>query len=173
MISENATSLRSYRERERQLEKLVNEEMPKNRRDIQAAREFGDLSENFEYESARNTERQLITRMERLRAELVLAKVCDFDAEVDVTDGVVPGCCVTLEYENGDMRTVSILGCWDFDEALNIVSSRGRLAECLYGAQAGDTVSLPDPDFDDAFLEVTVIAIEQLPDAVRAWARGE
>ena len=172
MVSENATSLRSYREREAQLNKILQEDMPKNRNDIQAAKEFGDLSENFEYETARNMERQLITRMENLRRELASAKIYDFDVTPDLSNGVTIGCRVTIAYNTGENRCIAILGAWDFDERLDIVSSRGNLAECLYGAQPGDTVSLPDPDFDGEYLEAVVQSVEPLTDEIRAWARN-
>ena len=86
----NAASARALRERRAQLDRLLSEELPRNRREIQEAKEFGDLSENFEYESARNKERQLIARQAALQQEL--REVVTFDyALAEAGDVAAPG----------------------------------------------------------------------------------
>ena len=74
----NAASARALRERKAQLDRLLSDELPRNRREIQEAKEFGDLSENFEYESARNRERQLLAKLETLQREIREAAEFDF-----------------------------------------------------------------------------------------------
>ena len=130
---ENATSHRSWREREARLSRLVGEELPQNRRDIQEAKEFGDLSENFEYESARAKERQLLSRLETLQKELKEVKPFDYSkVEPGETAGVAT--CVRLAYPDGAKRTISILGLWDIDKALGIVSCQAPRAHPRPGA---------------------------------------
>ena len=167
---ENATSPRSYREREAKLARLVGEELPKNRRDIQEAKEFGDLSENFEYESARAKERELLGRIETLQRELESAVAFDYST---VGPGDVAGVatCVRLAYPDGTKRTICILGRWDFDKALGIVSCDAPIARRVAGARAGDVVQLPDPDFDDESIDVAVESVSPLPPEVLEWAR--
>lgn len=174
-LPENATSARSYRARRAALDKVVREDLPRNRREIQEAKEFGDLSENFEYESARNRERELIERQSRLQAELRDMEVFDFSS-LPPPDGVAgPGARVTLRYESGERRVISILGDWDGDEALGIVSRRAPLALAVEGRREGEVcvVQLPDPDFDGEFVEEQIVleAVEPLPEEVLAWAR--
>ncbi len=174
-LPERATSARGYRARKAQLDKIVNEEMPRNRRDIQEAKEFGDLSENFEYESARNRERQLIERQTRLREELQSMTVFDFSAYTPPEGVAGPGSSVSIRYSDGTTRTISILGDWDGDEALGIVSRRAPLARAVEGARAGQVcvVQLPDPDFDGEFTEeeISIEAVSPLSAEVLAWAR--
>ncbi len=170
-LPENITSPRSYRERQARLDRLVSVELPQNRREIQEAKEFGDLSENFEYESARNRERQLLDRLARLQAEL--REVSPFDyAAAEAGEEAAPGTRVELRYEDGTVRTLNILGLWDFDEALGVISSRAPLVELVLGRKAGETVSIPDPDFDGEFLAATVVSVGPLPAEVVAWANG-
>lgn len=170
-MEKQITSRRSYLERQAQLDRIANVDMPQNRRDIQDAREMGDLSENFEYESARSRERQLIARQERLIAELRDTAIADF-AAVDFDGTVKPGTCVTLAYPDGARRTLCILGAWDFDEELGVISCRGRLAEALDGCRKGDVVGIPDPDFDDATLEITVVDVKKPPKKIIDWANN-
>lgn len=167
---ENATSPRSRREREARLARLVEEELPQNRRDIQEAREFGDLSENFEYESARAKERQLLARMETLRKELDEVTAFDY-SKVEAGDEAGVATSVTLAYPDGSKRTICILGVWDFDKELGIVSCQAPIALKVAGARAGDVVQLPDPDFDDETLDVVVESVGPLPPEVLEWAK--
>ena len=167
----NAASARALRERKAQLDRLLSEELPRNRREIQEAKEFGDLSENFEYESARNRERQLLDRLARLQAELREVSPFDYSA-AEAGEEAAPGTRVELRYEDGSVRVLNILGLWDFDEALGVISSRAPLVELVLGRKAGETVMIPDPDFDGEFLSATVVSVGPLPAEVVAWANG-
>ena len=113
-LPENITSPRSYRERQARLDRLVAVELPQNRREIQEAKEFGDLSENFEYESARNRERQLLAKLETLQREIREAAAFDFSL-AEAGEEAAPGTRVELRFEDGTERVLNILGLWDFD----------------------------------------------------------
>ena len=170
-IPPNATSPHAYRLRQELLARIVNEEMPRNRREIQEAKEFGDLSENFEYESARNKERQLIARQAALQQEL--REVVTFDyALAEAGDVAAPGTRVELRYEDGTARVLHVLGLWDFDEALGVISCQAPLAQLVLGKKAGDRIAVPDPDFDGEFLSAEIVSVGPLPPEVIAWANG-
>ncbi len=163
------TSARSYAERQARLDKLVKEDIPQNIRDIEFAKGFGDLSENFEYQTARDRERELQARQTQLQKDL--ADVSAFDFSGIAQNGLAGvGSFVTLRGADGAERSYAILGEWDSDPELGIVSSRSRLAEALFGASAGDTVELPGEDGETSV--ATVVSVAGLPDAVLAWARG-
>ena len=170
-IPPNATSPHAYRLRQERLSRIVNEEMPRNRREIQEAKEFGDLSENFEYESARNKERQLIARQAALQQELREVETFDY-ALAEAGDVAAPGTRVELRYEDGTARVLNVLGLWDFDEELCIVSCQAPLAQLVLGRKAGDRIEVPDPDFDGEFLSAEVVSVGPLPPEVIAWANG-
>ena len=166
----NAASARALRERKAQLDRLLSEELPRNRREIQEAKEFGDLSENFEYESARNRERQLLARLETLQREIREAAEFDFSL-AEAGEEAAPGTRVELRFEDGTERVLNILGLWDFDEELCVISAHAPLAQLVIGRKAGDSVSVPDPDFDGEFLSAEIVSVGPLPPEVLAWAR--
>ena len=163
------TSVRSYKERQARFDKLVNEEIPQNIRDIEFAKGFGDLSENFEYQTARDRERELMARQKALQEELAAVSAFDF-SEVAQNGLAGVGSFVTIRGADGEEKSYAILGEWDSDPALGIVSSRSRLAEALFGAAEGDRVDLPGEGGGSA--PATVVSVEPLPESILAWTRG-
>ncbi|MCA1809999.1 MAG: GreA/GreB family elongation factor, partial [Lentisphaerae bacterium] len=163
------TSLRSYQERQAALHKLVNEDIPNNSRDIGQARSYGDLRENFEYKSAKETQGILMRR--RAEFEKLLSEIRATDFENFPTDRAGPGTTVTLQYDNSTEDTFSILGEWDHDEALGIIPLRARLAELLLGRNAGAQVEVPTAD--GSLRTATITKIDALGPAVKRWIHGQ
>lgn len=158
------TSLHSMADRQMRYKRLVEVEMPLNRKAIQEAREKGDLSENAEYQYAKDRERELLQQQASLYQEIKRIKATDF-ADMP-TDKVGPGVAVTIALPDATELTYSILGEWDYDEKLNIISNITRLAKALENAKVGDTVNIPRLDGEVA---ATVKEIAPLGEAVRAW----
>ncbi|MBQ7666697.1 MAG: GreA/GreB family elongation factor, partial [Kiritimatiellae bacterium] len=166
---EAVTSARSYRERSAALRHVLDVEMPQNRKDIEFAKSFGDLSENFEYESARAKERELVARQTQLEADLKRVSAFDFES-VAVRDVAGLGSAVTVAGEDGAEKTYSILGDWDSAPELGILSHQTPLARALMGHKAGDEVSIPAGE--DAVRTVVVKAVSPLSAEVLAWTKG-
>lgn len=161
------TSNRTYRQRQRQLHKLSTEAIPANSREIGHARSFGDLRENFEYKAAKEAQTVLMRRQSELEQMLREVQATDFR---DVSgDRVGPGMRVELE-SDGTREVYHILGVWDRDEALRIISCESKLAESLAGLRAGDEASVPG---DDGARRVRVAAVFPLPPDIIEWAGGE
>jgi transcription elongation GreA/GreB family factor len=161
------TSWRSLKERQLQYKRLVEVELPKNSRDIAVARSYGDLRENFEYQAAKDYQRQLLQRQDEMQQELKQVKGTDFaDAPCDKAG---PGTTVALRLTDGSLRTYTVLGEWDRDERLNIISNKTRLAQNLEGKSAGDTAGVPGPAGDET---ARVEAVRPLDEAVREWIRS-
>jgi transcription elongation factor GreA len=103
---------------------------------IKTAREFGDLSENFEYHAAKNEQGMLERRIRLLRARL------DGAVTVDAPEGeggvVTVGSLVTIEDEGGDELEVEI-------SSVGGVSPDSPLGSALLGARPGDTVLVQAP----------------------------
>lgn len=159
------TSHRSYRERQEALAKLINEEIPANAKEIAIARSYGDLRENFEYKAAKDQQAVLNSRRDKIVAELAQVRPSDFaDAPKDV---VASGTAVVIERAGG-RETYYILGEWDNDESLHILSSATRLAKALVGHRAGDTVPVPG-DSGDA--PCTVVSVGPLPASIVDWMK--
>lgn len=160
------TSTRTFRERQAQLRHLVQVEIPKNSREIAVARSYGDLRENFEYKAAKDMQAVLLRRRHELEMQLREVQPTDFgDAP---TDRVGPGVGVELRHADGRLERFHILGAWDRDETLHIISSESQLARALAGRAAGERVGLPgEAGGDEAIIE----RIYPLPEEVLRWAR--
>ena len=76
-----------------------------------------------------------------------------------------------LRFEDGTERVLNILGLWDFDEELCVISAHAPLAQLVIGRKAGDSVSVPDPDFDGEYLAAEIVSVGPLPPEVLAWSR--
>lgn len=158
------TSARSYRQRVEQHRRLIEEEIPQNSRDIAHARSYGDLRENAEYETARQQQRLLLQRQAEMERDLGQVRPTDFAGFP--TDRAGMGTAVTVRRPDGRTTRYVILGEWDRDDALGIVSSGSRLAQLLEGRREGETVDLPGALGDEP---CTIVAIAPLPDEVRRW----
>jgi transcription elongation GreA/GreB family factor len=127
-----------------ELEHLVKVEIPANNKAIQVAREMGDLSENFEYKSARQRAEYLAARAGKLTSELSNVRVVD-PAQVD-TSAVRVGTKVALA--NGDVhREVTILGPWESAPEHGVYSNQSDVANALIGHAVGDIVTFMGNDY--------------------------
>ena len=164
------TSWRSYNQYVENLRRLVEEEIPKNAHDIDVARSYGDLRENFEYQTAKDTQRMLLQRQADLNEQIAAVQGTDFaDVPADVA---AMGTEVVLRFEDGATKTYAILGEWDTDESLGILPCRSRIAEAVLGKAAGAQVVLPAVTAGDAPRAATIESVRTLSDAVRAWIQG-
>jgi transcription elongation GreA/GreB family factor len=141
-IYATAESLSKKRE---ELDHLLRVEIPANTKAIQVAREMGDLSENFEYKSARQRAEYLSARVGKLQSELSNVRVID-PAHVE-TSAVRVGTKVALS--NGDVRReVTILGPWESAPEHGIYSNQSDVATALIGRAAGEIVTFMGNDYE-------------------------
>jgi transcription elongation GreA/GreB family factor len=127
-----------------ELDHLIKVEIPANNKAIQVAREMGDLSENFEYKSARQRAEYLAARAGKLQSELSNVRVVE-PAQVD-TSAVRVGTKVALS--NGDVhREVTILGPWESAPEHGVYSNQSDVAKALIGHAAGDIVTFMGNDY--------------------------
>jgi len=162
------TSVRSYRARQAQLEKLVKYEIPANSKEIALARSYGDLRENHEYKAAKEMQGILLRRQGELEQMLTQVKPSEFRDFASDQAGLAAG--VVLEYKDGRRETYYILGEWDRDEKLGIISSTTRMAEALSGHRKGDAVTVPTEHGEEG---CTIVDVHGLPDEIRAWIQEE
>jgi len=161
------TSWRSYRERQQQFKKLIEEDIPENIREIAVARSYGDLRENAEYKYAKEHQRILYCRRDEMETDLGAVKGTDFAGCGDGAVGM--GSRVTIRRPDGREQQFCVLGEWDRDERLNIISSLSRLALLLEGHRVGDSVELPGAEGDE---RCEIIGLEGLDDAIKGWLAG-
>ncbi len=104
---------------------------------IKKAREFGDLSENFEYHAAKNEQGLLEARIRTLRARLDNAEIVQDRGAGQVGIGSV----VDIEGDGGQKLTVEISGVG----GAGTVSPTSPLGVALLGKAIGDTVDVEAP----------------------------
>ena len=111
---------------------------------IKVARGFGDLSENSEYDEAKNEQGKLYSRIAEL--EEVLQHVVIVD-ETNVPSNVVSiGCTVFVVNGNGmEMPPYKIVGSQEADPMKGIISEESPFGKALVGAKEGDTVTVEAP----------------------------
>src|SRR5207237_4069558 len=127
-----------------ELDHLKRVEIPTNSKALQAAREMGDLRENFEYKAARARAEYLSARVGEVSSELQRVQVLD-PATVD-TSSVRVGTKISLS--NGDeKRLVTILGPWESAPEHGIYSNQSDVAKALIGHSTGDIVSFMGNDY--------------------------
>lgn len=123
---------------------------------IKIARGFGDLSENSEYESAKDEQSQVETRISQIEEMLHYAQVID-SSKID-PDEVSIGKDVTfLEDGEGDPETYTIVGSAESDPAAGKISNDSPIAKALLGKKKGDKVSIETPG---GSFEVTITAVK-------------
>lgn len=158
------TSIRSYEERRDQLQRIINVDIPRVAKEIAAAREYGDLRENFEYKAAKDAQALLFRRRDEIGA--MLAKVTPTDFRDLPHDKAGPATAVEVRYGDGATEEFYLLGEWDSDPTRHIISSNSRMAQVLIGHVAGDSLMIPTEHGDATCV---VVAVKPLPEAIRAW----
>jgi len=104
---------------------------------IKKAREFGDLSENFEYHAAKNEQGLLEARIRTLRSRLDGARI----VEQASSDAVGIGSVIDVEDDAGQTMTVEISAVG----GAGTVSPTSPLGSALIGRKAGETVEVQAP----------------------------
>jgi len=122
---------------------------------IKEAREQGDLSENAEYDAAKDEQRDLESRIEEL--EKLLKNVTVVDEEDIEKDKVSVGCKVLLyDFEYDEELEFSIVGSTEANSSLMMISNESPLGRALMGRKIGDTVSY---EIDDGVAEYKIMNI--------------
>lgn len=162
------TSERSYQARKDQFEDIIRKQIPENSKEIELARSYGDLRENAEFKYAKERQGLLSLQAEELQTALDTVRATDFANLPADQAGIATG--VEIEYADGARETYYILGEWDQDEALHIISCETGMAKALEGSKPGDTVQVPTISGTDT--EVTIAAVTPLPEHIKAWIKG-
>ncbi len=129
---------------EQELEQLKSVKRKEVVERIKIARSFGDLSENSEYDSAKEEQAFVEGRITTLENMIRNAKIIKED-EI-ATDAVVLGRSVTfIELPGGDEETYSIVGSAEADPFEGKISNDSPIAKSLLGKKVGDEVTVQTP----------------------------
>lgn len=127
-----------------ELQRLKHEERPKVVEAIATAREHGDLSENAEYDAAKEQQAFIESRIRELEDKLARARVID-PAEIEM-DTVAFGATVALVDESsGSQVRYQIVGDDEADIKENKISISAPIARALIGRGEGEVVEVQAP----------------------------
>jgi len=113
------------------------------KKDIAEARSFGDLSENAEYDAARDEQAKTEARIKELEELIRNAKVID-DDEIDKSV-VSIGSTVKLKDSKGKIAEYSIVGSNEADPDAFKISDQSPIGKRLIGARAGTKITIEVP----------------------------
>ena len=131
----------SLERKKAELADVVQKQIPDNTKQIAIARGYGDLSENFEFKSAKQMQAFLLARKRQLERDISSARVADFST-VDVSS-VAMGTVARVRFADGGEGEVTVLGAWDSDPAKMVLSYLSEAAQGLLGRKPGDEVFVP------------------------------
>ena len=121
---------------------------------IKEAKEFGDLSENSEYDDAKNEQAWVESRIIEITAILARATIIDAPKK---SDKVTLGAKVELESGAGAKRVYQVVGSAEADPAADKISNESPVGAAILGHKKGDTVKVTTPS--GKVIEYTILAI--------------
>ena len=120
---------------------------------IERAREHGDISENADYDAAKNEQGHNEARVRQLEQMLKNAVVIENAAG----DMVEPGCLVDLRYDGDDDAVTYLVGSIEErHETYDVLSTNSPLGQAILGAAPGTSVTYQGPRRE---LSVTVVGV--------------
>ena len=133
-----------YDEIKEELDNLINVKRPENIIAIKEARALGDLSENADYDAARNEQAEIEARIKKLETIIDNVEIID---EV-TTDSVGLGNTVKISYvdDEDDEDEYKIVGSQEADPFESKISNESPIAKALMGHKVGDVVSVESPN---------------------------
>lgn len=141
-------------ELKKELDELINIRRPENIQAIKEARSLGDLSENAEYDAARNEQAQIEGRIKQLEKMLEHVSII---TEVS-TDKVSIGNTVSIKYVDDDEEDeYKIVGSQEADPFESKISNESPIAQALFNHKVGDIVTVESPNGN---YEVEIIDIK-------------
>jgi transcription elongation factor GreA len=122
---------------------------------IKEAKEFGDISENSEYDDAKNEQAWVESRI--VEVTQILASATIIDAPKKNPDKVTLGSKVQLESSTGAKHTYQVVGSAEADPAQDKISNESPVGQAIMGHKKGDTVAVTTPS--GKVVEYSVLAI--------------
>lgn len=126
-----------------ELKKLKEVDRPANAKAIEIARGHGDLSENADYDAAKDEQGMIEAKIREIETKLALSDV--IDPATLSGDRVMFGATVTIEDEDGEESTYTIVGEHEADLKKQRISITAPVARALIGKEIGDTAQVRAP----------------------------
>ena len=131
-----------YLEAEEELNELKNVRRPEIIKALKEARAQGDLSENADYDAARNEQAIVEAKIVELEYKLEHAEIIDNKNKNEINLGST----VTISYDDGEKEEYKIVGSMEADPFDNKISNESPLGIALLKHKIGDLVSVDSPN---------------------------
>jgi transcription elongation factor GreA len=131
-----------YLELEQELNMLKTERRPEVIKALKEARALGDLSENSDYDAARNEQAQVEARIKELEYKLEHSTIAD----ATKCDRVNVGNKVTILYDDGEKEEYKIVGSLEADPFENKISNESPIGKSIIGHKKGEKVEVSSPN---------------------------
>ena len=122
----------------------INEKIEENKKDISTARSYGDLSENSEYDEAKQEQGKLHSRKAELEEMIANAKIVD-ESQIDWKKVSVGSIVLVHNVERNADFTYHIVGSYETDPKNGKISDSSPIGVALIGASEGDEVVVNGP----------------------------
>lgn len=134
-----------YNKIEEQLNFLKTKKRTEIAERIKVARGFGDLSENSEYDEAKNAQAENEVKIAELENKVRHAKIID-ESEIDTSIVQIGNTVKLHDIEFDEDVEYTIVGSTEVDLAANRVSNESPIGKALIGAKKGQTIGVETPD---------------------------
>ena len=136
------------------LDRELKHDLPK---EIQKAREHGDLRENAEYQAAKERQRLVESQISLLQKRVSEISLMNFDKLP--RDRVAFGSTVGLRELDGGAVTYELVMAEDADPGKGLISTASPIGRALVGKEVGDEVRVPTPSGVREFEVITLVTI--------------
>lgn len=149
-----AKILKKFEEEVAQLEHELHHELPK---EIQRARELGDLRENAEYQSAKDRQGIVNARIAMLKKRIAEISIMNMDKIPH--DRAAFGSTVHLKEDNGDAIVYQLVMPEEADAAKGFISTSSPIGRAIVGRNKGDEIQVTTPNGIRNFEIIKLITI--------------
>jgi transcription elongation GreA/GreB family factor len=124
-----------------EFEELVQKKIPANSKEIEIAREYGDLRENAEFKAAKEQQKVLMTLQAEMEADIDRARGINYD-ETDTSAANVGTQVALTNLDTDEREEFALLGAWDGDPDNNLISYLTPMGQAIFGSTVGQEVEL-------------------------------
>ncbi|MFT5248507.1 MAG: transcription elongation factor GreA [bacterium] len=141
-----------------ELNQLKDVERPKASQDIAEARDKGDLSENAEYDAAKEAQGMLEMHISRLEGTLSTARIID-ESQLDTTKALIHSTVKIKNQSNGMEMTYKLVAQSESDLSTGKISVDSPIGKGLLGKEVGDVVEVTVPNGTMSFTVVELTRV--------------
>ena len=131
----------SLERKKNDLEELMQKRIPANSKEIEIAREYGDLRENAEFKAAKEQQKVLMALQAEWESDIDRARGINY-ADADTSTANVGTRVTVTNLTNNEREEYSLMGAWDGDPDNNRISYLTPLGQAIFGSEPGAEVEV-------------------------------